>query len=183
MKKRSGSKSRSLGLVGLVLFLGLLAGGRWVSSLDARVEARGAPDPAAPAPTPSQEPGASERPDFGERPANIADGGAAVLRQAFEERRSGFSVQGVGSVARTLADDLEGARHQRFVLRLSDGHTLLFAHNVDLAPRVPLAVGDEIGFRGRYEWNEEGGVVHWTHHDPRGRQPGGWLERQGRRYE
>ena len=29
---------------------------------------------------------------------------------------------------------------------------------------------------------ERGGVLHWTHHDPDGRRPGGWLEHEGRRY-
>ena len=49
-----------------------------------------------------------------------------------------------------LKDDLEGARHQRFVI----------SHNIDLAPRVPMALGDHLEARGRYEWNAEGGLLH-----------------------
>ncbi len=56
------------------------------------------------------------------------------------------------------------------------------SHNIDLAPRVPIAVGDTVEFRGQYEWNERGGVIHWTHHDPDGRRPGGWLRHRSRVY-
>jgi hypothetical protein len=57
------------------------------------------------------------------------------------------------------------------------------SHNIDLAPRVPrLERGDEVRFRGQYEWNERGGVIHWTHHDPDGRRPGGWLRHDGATY-
>ena len=108
--------------------------------------------------------------------------GADLGGEAFEQRRSGLVVEGSGRVERTLADDNEGSRHQRFILRLASGHTVLVSHNIDLAPRVPLAEGDAIAFRGQYEYNDRGGVVHWTHHDPRGRRPGGWLEHGGRRY-
>ena len=52
---------------------------------------------------------------------------------------------------------------------------------IDIAPRLDgLAVGDQVAFRGVYEWNEQGGVVHWTHHDPSGEHPGGWLRYDGR---
>ena len=81
-----------------------------------------------------------------------------------------------------LSDDNEGSRHQRFILRLSTGQTLLVAHNIDLAPRVPLDEGDDITFYGQYEWSEKGGVIHWTHHDPDGRHEEGWLEHRGKRY-
>ena len=87
-------------------------------------------------------------------------------------------------MTRVLADDNDGSRHQRFIMELPSGTTLLVAHNIDLAPRVAgLSVGDRVSFRGEYEPNDRGGVLHWTHHDPAGRHPGGWLEHGGRRYE
>jgi hypothetical protein len=93
-------------------------------------------------------------------------------------------VQGSGRVSRLLADDLKGSRHQRFILDLPGGGTLLIAHNIDLAPRIDsLREGDEVEFYGEYEWNDRGGVVHWTHHDPRGSHAGGWLRHKGRTYE
>jgi len=98
--------------------------------------------------------------------------------------RSGQQVQGQGTVSRVLSDDNDGSRHQRFILRLSNGRTLLIAHNIDLAPRVSsLRAGDTVSFYGEYEWNERGGVIHWTHHDPQGRHAAGWLEHKGQRYQ
>ena len=98
--------------------------------------------------------------------------------------RSGDQVRASGIVSRVLSDDNEGSRHQRFIVRLSSGRTLLIAHNIDLAPRVrSLSVGDTVSFYGEYEWNDRGGVIHWTHHDPRGSHIGGWIEHKGRRYE
>ena len=72
---------------------------------------------------------------------------------------------------RLISDDHEGSRHQRFILQQS----LLIAHNIDLADRVPVGMGDRIQFRGMYEWNDLGGLVHWTHHDPQGVEDGGWI--------
>ncbi len=109
---------------------------------------------------------------------------ANALKEAFEQRRSNLQVEGSGIVDKLLADDNRGSRHQRFILRLPHGQTLLVAHNIDLAPRIDtLRVGDEVRFFGEYEWNEKGGVLHWTHHDPKGTHVGGWLEHRGRRYE
>jgi len=101
----------------------------------------------------------------------------------YEEKRSGEMVEGVGIVERVLRDDEDGSRHQRFIVRLGSGQTLLVSHNIDLAPRVAnLEPGDEVVFRGQYEWNDQGGVLHWTHHDPEGRRRGGWMEHEGATY-
>lgn len=106
------------------------------------------------------------------------------IEALFEQRRSDVQVRGVGTVSTTLSDDDEGSRHQRFILELASGHTLLIAHNIDLAPRIDsLRTGDRVEFYGEYEWNEKGGVIHWTHHDPQGRHVGGWLKHQGRVYQ
>lgn len=107
----------------------------------------------------------------------------AILARAFESRSSNIQVEGRGSVTKLLPDDNDGSRHQRFILRLQTGQTLLVAHNIDVAPRVDsIREGDTLEFSGEYEWNPKGGVIHWTHHDPNRRHPGGWLKHGGRVY-
>ena len=106
------------------------------------------------------------------------------VAEAYQNQLSDIQVSGSGKVSRILSDDNKGSRHQRFLLRLPSGQTLLVAHNIDLAPRIDtLGNGDEVQFFGEYEWNSKGGVVHWTHHDPGGRHVGGWLKHNGRKYE
>ena len=122
----------------------------------------------------------SEHPVLGSEEAREAE--AAIL-EAWKSNRSGVEVQAIGVVSRVLADDEKGSRHQRIIVRLPSGHTVLLAHNIDLAPRVPAKQGDGIEFRGEYEWNAKGGVVHWTHHDPQGRHPGGFIRHGGRTFE
>lgn len=105
------------------------------------------------------------------------------LHHAFEAQRDDFWIEATGRVVRVLPDDLEGSRHQRIIVALDTGQTLLIAHNIDLAPRVEsLEPGGHLRFRGEYVWNARGGVIHWTHHDPGGDSGGGWLEYRGRRY-
>ena len=120
-------------------------------------------------------------PDSFRGPTPVRDDSGIV--RLYEEQRSGEMVEGGGTVERVLRDDEDGARHQRFILRLNSGQTLLVSHNIDLASRVAtLAEGDQILFRGQYEWNDRGGVLHWTHHDPSGERPGGWLQHEGATY-
>ena len=108
----------------------------------------------------------------------------SVVAPAPEPTTTGQEIIGEGVVVRLLPDDTHGGRHQRFVLRLPSGRTLLVAHNIDVAPRVaPLAVGDVVAFHGEYASNPQGGVVHWTHRDPAGRHEAGWLRKDGRTFQ
>ena len=106
------------------------------------------------------------------------------IATAFKNHSRDVPVEGEGIVVKVLPDDLQKPRHQRFILRLASGQTVLIAHNIDLAPRVDgLAEGDQVAFKGEYEWNDKGGVVHQTHRDPAGRRIAGWLRHQGKLYQ
>ncbi|ARP38533.1 DUF3465 domain-containing protein [Vibrio syngnathi] len=106
------------------------------------------------------------------------------LKQAYQDQQSDVQVRGSGLVSRLLPDDNKGSRHQKFILRLDSGQTLLVAHNIDLAPRIQgLRKGDRVEFYGEYEWNKKGGVMHWTHKDPRNHHAHGWLKHNGNIYE
>jgi hypothetical protein len=115
--------------------------------------------------------------------ATAAPGGYAAPQQA-QQRPNGAQLTTAGMVLRILPDDRDGSRHQRFILRLNGGDTLLVAHNIDLAPRLEgLAVGDRVRVSGEFAWNPRGGTLHWTHRDPQGRHVPGYIEWQGRRYQ
>ena len=102
------------------------------------------------------------------------------IDKAYQEKRSDVQVQGVGKVIKVLSDDNKGSRHQRFLLKLPSNLTILVAHNIDLAKRIDsLKEGDSVEFYGEYEWNNKGGVIHWTHLDPRGKHKDGWLKHNG----
>lgn len=112
----------------------------------------------------------------------VSDDG--ILGAAYSQRQSDVQVQGGGSILKLLADDNKGSRHQRFLVKLNSGQTLLIAHNIDLAPKImSLKVGDFIEFYGEYEWNAKGGVIHWTHLDPNNRHIHGWLKHHGATYQ
>ena len=107
-----------------------------------------------------------------------------TLKTAYDHRERDLQVRGTGVVYRTLPDDLNGSRHQRFLIRTSTGQSILIAHNIDLSRKInSLEKGDTIEFNGEYEWNQKGGVIHWTHHDPAGRHIDGWLKHQGITYQ
>ena len=115
--------------------------------------------------------------------ASAPDGGYAAPQQN-QARRSGSQIAIGGRVTRILADDRDGSRHQRFIIRVDGGETLLIAHNIDLAPRLDgLKVGDWVSVAGEFVWNPQGGTVHWTHHDPQQRHVPGYVEWRGRRYQ
>jgi hypothetical protein len=108
----------------------------------------------------------------------------SALIEAFKHKKSDIFVEGAGVVKKLLADDNKGSRHQKFLVSISPEQTLLFAHNIDLAPRVEnLQIGDAMTFKGEYVYNPKGGIMHWTHHDPDGNQAGGWIKHNGKIYK
>lgn len=102
------------------------------------------------------------------------------IDKAYQNKQSNVQVQGSGKVLKVLSDDNNGSRHQRFILKLPSNLTVLVAHNIDLANKIKdLKAGDNVEFYGEYEWNNKGGVLHWTHKDPRGKHKDGWLRHNG----
>jgi len=130
--------------------------------------ARTEPEPTTPAPSGSN---------------NLSRRSTEIVARAFRNKQSDVQLDGEARVKVMLRDDNEGSRHQKWICEFENGQTVLFSHNIDLAPRVPLRKGDVIQFRGEYEWTEQGGVIHWTHHDPGGRHVDGFIRLGGETYQ
>ncbi|MFC1397354.1 DUF3465 domain-containing protein [Acinetobacter lactucae] len=114
----------------------------------------------------------------------LLNNGVDTVKAAYEQKKSNVQVQGSGRVKAILRDDNDGSRHQKFILVLKSGVSILVAHNIDLAPKISnLNKGDIVEFYGEYEYNPKGGVLHWTHHDPQGRHEAGWLKHDGQIYQ
>jgi hypothetical protein len=140
------------------------------------------------APVSIPEQGSSAKSEANQAPSSVAEQSTgksdATIANAFANHESNLQVAGEGVVIKLLPDDNNGGRHQRFIIRLPSNQTILIAHNIDLAPGISaLREGDSVQFYGEYEWNEKGGIVHWTHRDPNGSHVAGWLEHQGQRYQ
>jgi hypothetical protein len=168
MSRRRGRRESILLAVRVVFFSAVLIA---AAILEYRVRSA-LDDPAAYAPPAATTAAASAAPET-----------VGEIETAYSERRSGFMTEADGTVAKILPDDREGSRHQRFVVDLPSGHSVLIAHNIDLAERIPIRRGERVRFRGQYEWNDLGGVVHWTHRDPEGRHDAGWIEYRDERYQ
>src|SRR5437868_116713 len=57
------------------------------------------------------------------------------VETAFKQHQSNIYVSGEGVVSRVLSDDTSGLPHQRFILRLQYGKTVLIEHNTEVASR------------------------------------------------
>lgn len=86
-------------------------------------------------------------------------------------------------VKKLLKYDDRGLPHEKFLLLLSNGSTVLVAHNTKMAPYVPLQAGDTVTVCGEFIWNPKGGLIHWTHHTDSPNHKGGYIDFNGKRYE
>ena len=84
---------------------------------------------------------------------------------------------------RLLPDDTRGLPHQKFLIDLNNGTSVLIAHDTKMAPHVPIKEGDIVTIHGEYIWNDRGGLIHWTHHTDTARHEGGWIELAGQKYQ
>jgi hypothetical protein len=100
----------------------------------------------------------------------------SAIEAAFTNHDSDVVVTVKGTVTRILSDDTIGGNHQRFIIQLSNQQTILVEHNIDIAPRVTgIEVSSLVYVHGDYVWNDQGGLIHWTHHDPNGVHENGWI--------
>ena len=110
--------------------------------------------------------------------------GNAAVDRAYAQHLSSLEVTAEGAVTRLLSDDTgPSGTHQRFIVQLAGStQTLLIDNNVDIGKRVPVAAGDAVVVHGEYVWNDQGGLIHFTHHDPAHTHEDGWIELRGLRY-
>jgi hypothetical protein len=104
---------------------------------------------------------------------------------AYTAGRSHVEVVADGTVTRVLGvAPGRTSPHEGFLLRLGSGCDAIVRVevNTDFTGTIPLAQGDRVVVKGEYEYYSLGGVIHWTHRDPRGRHEGGFIEAGGRTY-
>ena len=105
---------------------------------------------------------------------------------AYSGQRSHVEVVADGTITR-LFGVAQGrvSPHEGFLLRLASGCSLVVRveANTDFTGPIPLREGQSVAVKGEYEYYPGGGVVHWTHRDPRGRHEGGYISSGGQVYE
>lgn len=110
----------------------------------------------------------------------------ATLCQTFDANRSHVEVVADGTVTRVLGSQ-PGVRspHEGFLMRLRSGCNLevRVEANEDFTGTIPLHTGESVTVKGEYEYYPLGGVIHWTHRDPRGHHPDGYVLAGGSRYQ
>jgi hypothetical protein len=109
----------------------------------------------------------------------------AAVQNDYAARRSAVEVTAEGVVTAVLPDDTgPSGTHQRFIIRLAGAtQTVLIDNNVTVGQRVPIATSDDVTVHGEYIWNDQGGLIHYTHHDPAPGHEGGWIDHNGVRYQ
>ena len=109
----------------------------------------------------------------------------AALCSAYDDERSHVEVVADGTVTRIMG--VQSGRvspHEGFLMRLGTGCSVVVRveANTDFTGAIPLTIGEHVLVKGEYEYYPLGGVIHWTHRDPRGRHEGGYIEAGGQTY-
>ncbi len=119
-------------------------------------------------------------------PTDTSSNGAVY--DAWRFHRSRVEVTANGAIARIFgAREGPSGTHLGFLLHLagSEGHglTVRVEDNLDLTGPIPLDEGEAAIVRGEYIYDSRGGLIHYTHRDPRGRHDAGYVQAGGRIYQ
>jgi len=101
---------------------------------------------------------------------------------AWHSKTSNIMVEVEGRVMVELPDQEDYGHVQQFILELETGHRLMVSHDLEISQRVPLTRYSSVRVKGEYDWNETGGLIHWTHRDLDNARDGGWIDYNGVRY-
>jgi hypothetical protein len=105
------------------------------------------------------------------------------LAGAFEHKLSGFQILFSGTVLLNFHDSLHAHVMQQFIVQLSTGQTLLIVHDKTIGRGVPrVRIGQRVSVSGQYRWNPKGGYIMFTTRKGDGSK-GGWVRRNGKKYE
>jgi len=110
-----------------------------------------------------------------------ADDRQIIAAQSNQESKVEVTV--TARVKKLLPDDTRGLQHQKFLLILSNGTSILVANDLTYGQRVPIQPGDVVKIHGEYIWNRLGGLIHWTHRSDTPRHESGWIEFNGQTYQ
>jgi hypothetical protein len=116
------------------------------------------------------------------------DDSNGAVYDAWLAHHSGVEVTATGSVARMLGTRTgPSGTHEGFLLHLRGaagrGLTVRVEDNTDLTGPVPLSEGESVEVRGEYVYDPRGGLIHYTHLDPRGRHAAGHILANGKVYQ
>jgi hypothetical protein len=109
----------------------------------------------------------------------------AAIVTDFHNKQSNVEVTADATIVRLLPDRTSATgTHEQFIIKLSSGDlTIEVEHNISIAARAPVKAGDHVIVHGEYIWNVQGGLIHFTHHDPKGSHEGGYVEDGGMTYD
>lgn len=106
-----------------------------------------------------------------------------ALIEAIDGRRQVYYVEAADlEVTRILPDDRNGSPHQLWQARTSSGDIVTIVYNSDMGDRVPVEIGARFSVGGQFLWVNRAGMIHWTHEDPRGSRPDGYVYMNGTYY-
>jgi hypothetical protein len=116
-------------------------------------------------------------------PSTSADD--AAIASDFQNHQSQVEVTADGIVVGLFPDRSSSTgTHEQFIIRLtSQKMTIEVEHNISIGKRVPVKEGDRLTVHGEYIWNAQGGLIHFTHHDPQGTHEDGYIIDNGMIYD